>query len=228
MSFLETVINGESEQVEQTEKPEPKGEESASPAPKPVEEAKPQEQVPLAALKAEREKRQASEQRMQALEQELKRLQEKPQTPAEPEDEFAFFDNPKAVLDRQRQEIRLETSALVARSKYADFDEKATLFFQEMVAQNPAVIDAMLNNPNPAEYIYNEAKKHAEFKDFSDPEAYKQKLREELRKELEAELEAKTKPRLPPDLAQAPSAGGQTTKPQWSGPTPMRDILTRK
>ena len=231
MNFMSEVINGNSDvtqpKAEETQE-KPKGEESAPPAPK-TEEAKPPETVPLAALKAEREKRQAVEAKQQALEAQLKQLQEQGSTKqAEPEDDFAIFENPKAVLERQKQEMLLQTSAMVARVKHEDFDEKATIFFQEMVNQNPALIDAMLRDQNPAEFIYRESKKHLDMKEFSDPEAYKQKLRAELEQQIRAEYESKSQTRIPPDLASAPAAGGNTTKPAWSGPRPMKDILTKR
>jgi len=229
MTFMSEVINGDPEQpttpVTEVEPPkeEPKGEEVSTTPVQKLDEAKPPETVPVAALKAEREKRQALEAQLRALQEQQRPVQEPPK-----EDEFAIFDDPRAVLERQKQEVILQTSAMIARAKHEDFDEKATTFFQEMAQQNPALVDAMLRDQNPAEFVYREAKKYNDMREFSDPETYKAKLRAELEQQIRAELSAQSKPHVPPDLASLRSAGGNTTKPNWDGPTPMRDILTRR
>lgn len=201
---------------------EPKGEDSAPPAPKP-DEAKPPETVPLAALKAERDKRQELERQFRELQQQFQQAQQPKKE--EPDLASELFENPRKVLEQHHMAIKLETSEMLARSKYADFDDKASAF-GELARQNPAIVQQMLASPNPGEFVYQTAKKHAEMQEIGDIDAYKAKLRAEI----EAELKGKPNPAatLPPDLASAPSAGGMKTKPSWDGPTPMRDILARK
>ena len=177
------------------------------------------EHVPLAALKAEREKRQAVERELAEL-----RNQQRPQAPAEgaqPQREPGFYDDPEAFVQRtvtraqrlaeQRLFAALEADA---REQYADFDEvmEATV---ARVKDNPALQQQIFSSANPARAAYRLGKQLRDAEALQkDPEAERERIRAEERAKLEAEFKAKEDERrkkldaIPPDLAATRSTSG--------------------
>lgn len=201
----ESAAKPEAEKVEK--QPEPAKAEPAAPT---APEVKDETTVPLAALMAEREKRQ---QLQRELEQ--SRQQRPPQTTQEAAPNF--YENPDAFVQtiEQRANNRLYAALEAqARESYADYDE----VFAEVeahVATNPAAAQQVLSAPNPALAAYKLGKQLREMKQMEDPVAYRERLKAELRAELEAEQKAKDEARqkaadaVPPDLTDTRNAKGQ-------------------
>lgn len=172
-------------------------------------------QVPLAALMAERDKRQQEKAQREALQRELDQIKARDQQPAP-----NFFEDPEAFVQRVSQSAEQQAQARLfaaleadAREQFPDFQE----VMDELVEQardNPALRDQVFNSPNPAKAAYRLGKQLREMKAMQDPDAYRAKLEAELRAKWEAEQKAKDEARakaaadVPPDLAAARSSTG--------------------
>ena len=227
--------------------PEPEPKEPADPEPKdPAEPAEPKEPndpseppSPKAsetdeepwtkkAVLDERRKRQELEARLKELES------KKP-----PEEEADWYSKPEEAAQRQQAQFsqalwnqRVELSQDMMRERHEDYDDMEARFVQ-MAQENPTLRAEFQKAPNPARFAYDTAKKAAEYEAMKDVDGYKAKLEAEMRKELEekvrAEYEAKAKKQaekeaaIEPSLASAGNGGLKSS--DWSGPTPLDDIL---
>lgn len=204
--------------AETPEEPE-KGEETpAEPAPPAVAEP---EKVPVAALLAERHKRQLAEQRAAQLEA-AKQAEEKPFLGEEYEQRF------QETEQRFQQQLvtqKLDLSESFARDKYEDFEEKLSIF-GELCQQNPTLYGQMVAQLNPAEFAYKTASNQLKLKEMSNPEEYEQKLRAKIEAEVKAKYdkEAAKREDLPGSLATARGVAGTQT-PAYAGPAPLNDVL---
>lgn len=220
--FLDDDVTEEVEQ-ETPETPEPEATEAeaktvdtpAQPEPEAptAPEVREEHSVPYAAMKAEREKRQALERQLEELRQ---------QTPRQPEQ--SFYENPDEFVQRQIQTVEQQATQRLyaaleeqARETYPDYDE---VFEQvkEYAQANPAAGEQILRSPNPALAAYKFGKQLAELRQMQDPQAYRQKIEAEVRAKVEAELKAKEAERaataaaIPPDLTESRNAKGQFAK----------------
>lgn len=208
--FLEVMT--ETVEVEQPEKAEPaaaepeKGEVQeavASPAPEPKKE----DTVPLAALKAEREKRQAYERELA----ELRAKQQQEQAPNFYEAPDQYVQHLMAQTQQQATQRLYAALEEQARETYADYDE-VFAEVQAHAAENPAVAPKILNAPNPAVAAYKLGKQLREMKALQDPAAYRAALKAEILAEVQRDAEVKEAAKrkvaeaIPPDLANARSA----------------------
>lgn len=129
----------------------------------------------------------------QALEQSIAAQNKKPVEAAEFD-----WDNPQKSVDaavnvvrQEAQTDRLDMSEAHAKSRHEDYDEKYEVFVA-MATENPAILQQMLSQVDPAEYAYNLAAQRI-FSDEvgKDPETYEAKLK--AKHFLEFETAAKTK-----------------------------------
>lgn len=191
--------------VETVEKPP----ETPAPEVTTTPEAREEQTVPIAALKAEREKR-------QAFEKELAELRAAQQA-APPQQLPEFYEAPEQHLQviEQRHAQRLYAALEAqAREVHPDYDE----VFEEVKAAaegNPALQQRIFSAPNPALEAYKLGKQLREFKRMEDPVKYRAEVEAELRAKWDAEQKAKEKARaaadaeIPPDMTQARNAAGQ-------------------
>lgn len=192
--------------VEVAQKVEPEPETTSEP--EKVETPAPKDPVAdagiMAALMAERQKR-------QDLEKQIAAQNHQPQ-------EFNW-DKPEETIANIKQELKAEMqtnllnmSEANAQSRYADYEEKKAVFM-EMAQENPAVISAMLQQADPAGYAYDLAKQRMFQNEVgNDPQAYEGKLRAKIRAELEAEMKQKTDSRQALSSSLPPSAASMTNK----------------
>ena len=174
-------------------------------------EAKEEQTVPIAALKAEREKR-------QAFEKELAQLRAAQQA-APPQQLPEFYEAPEQHMQAleqratQRLYMALEEQARAVHPDYDDVFEEVKAAAQD----NPAMQQRIFSAANPALAAYQLGKQLREFKRMEDPAKYRAEIEAEVRAKLEAELKAKEKARaaadaaIPPDMTQARNAAGQYT-----------------
>lgn len=211
-------VETESAEPERGVTPEP---EKVEPAPEatPAPETKKEDTVPLAALRAEREKRQAFERELAELRKKQEQEQEK--LPS-------FFEAPEQHLDRVVQQVQQQSQQRLlaaleeqAREAFPDYDE----VFAEVeahAAENPAVGQQILSKANPALAAYKLGKQLREMKAMQNPDEYRAKLEAEIRAKVEAEFKEreeakrKTADSIPPDLASARSASGDSLPPPES------------
>lgn len=210
--FLEGMTeNVELEQPEKAEPatPEPEKGEPAQPeaVATPAAEPKKEETVPLAALRAEREKRQAYERELA----ELRGKQQQEQAPNFFEAPDEYVQHLMSRAQRQANERLYAALEAQARETYTDYDEVCAEV-QAHVAENPAVVPQIMGSPNPAVAAYKFGKQLREMKALQDPVAYRAAIRAEVVAELQKEAEAREAAKrkavdsIPPDLASARSA----------------------
>jgi hypothetical protein len=184
----------------------------------------------LATAQEERRKRQDLERRMSELEAARQQPQGEKKT---------FWDDPEAALQNfQNQlhqqtnkvatETRLQTTEMLARSRYNDFDEKVQ-GFSELMENTPGLYQQWIAAPDPAEFAYKTAKTHMELKRVGDIDNLRSSIEKELRAKLEQEMVEKERARkqeidsLPRSLSDVGT--GQPSRPVWNGPPTLDDIL---
>jgi hypothetical protein len=90
----------------------------------------------------------------------------------------------------------------------------------------------MVNDPDPAEFVYKTAKMRLELREVGDVESLRDKIRKEERIKLEEEFKKKEadaaalRSEIPTSLSQVTGTPGQN-RPVWSGPTSLSEILGR-
>lgn len=169
--------------------------------------------VPLAALKAEREKRQQMERELARISQQIAQ-QQAPEAPA-------FYEAPEQhiqhTLTRAEQAITARMYAAFeedAREAYADYDE-VLAELAEAANENPALRHQVFNSPNPAKAAYKLGKQLRALKNAPDPTALRAQIEAEVRAQVAKEQAEKDAARaaqvaaIPPDLSAARSTREQ-------------------
>ncbi len=201
------------------------GEDSAAPA---QDEQQPAEQqVPLAALQSEREKRQNAEQRLQTLERAVQQGQmQQPQQPQPQQPELtndAFFENPlgymNAFQQQTKNDLRNEFSeqAMIREVGQAEYNQKLQ-HFATLARVDPSLSNQLAASRDPARFVYNHAKADLQGFTPNDPQAIYDKALADAEAKLRAEYEQKlaasqgtAEQDLPNSLATAPAAGGASS-----------------
>ena len=174
-----------------------------------------EEHVPLAALKAERAKRQEYEARLRQYEQQRHPLP-------------AFHEAPEqhvqALLQQHDQQITqrmLGALEAQAREVYGDYDEVFEIV-QASAEENPHIVQQILQAPNPAMAAYKLGKQLREMQAMQDPEAYRAGIEAEIRAKVEAEYRAREEAKakaasaIPPDLTAARASRDEDVPPDDS------------
>jgi hypothetical protein len=220
-----------------------KGETSAPPAPELPPRAddgkfqKREQQshmVPLEALLAERERRQAAERLAEEHAREEQEAKPKPD----------FWDDPEAAVaaavaareaellakaDARSRENFLRFAENAAKGRYSDYDDMRAAFATEL-ERNPALAQQWREAADPAEFIYQTGKAAKEMREVGgDLAAYRQRIEAEARQKWEREMQQKTarQDAIPQSLNTEPSRGAGIVGGSWTGPTPLEDILPR-
>lgn len=211
-----------------TEEIAPKGKEETAPP------AVEKHNIPIAALLDEREKR-------QTLQRELEELKK---TQAPKEEATDFFEDPEGALKARDQAFeekilqnKLEMSQAMAKESHPDFDELLGKFNKAMEADETlkgrakVIWNDALSQPHPALSVYNAVKHELTVQELSDPDEYRKKIEAEIRAEIAKEEKApgdKTEkaatPDIPESLADERSVGSRKG-PEWTGPTPLGEII---
>lgn len=159
----------------------PKGETDAPPA----SDETPRH-VPLKALEAERERRQAAEQRLRELEA---RTRDNTQTvTTDPlEDPQGFSAQVQETIEQRVALAKFELHEEAMREKHADYDEVQAEFLT-MAQANPALMAEARQARNVPRFAYETVMKAREFAELQDVDAYKSKLRQELEAQIRAEM----------------------------------------
>lgn len=172
----------------------------------------PEERVPLAALMAERDKRQREEQARKDLERRLAEIEaQKPEPPK-------FYENPEQAVDHRVREVEARANQRLyaaleasAREAHPDYDE-VIAELTERAQENPALAQQVFASPNPATAAYKLGKQLREMKAMQDPAAYRAKVEAEIRAQIAAEHKAKEDAAakalaaIPPELSTARAA----------------------
>lgn len=217
------VVEAKAPAPEATPEPTPAAPPAVEPA-KPVEQT-PEDRVPLAALKSERQKRQEIERKYAELERQ-QRLASQPKAP----DPYADPDGHRQFVAQQNSVIDAKVNASFASAKRAipDFEE-VMAHWDGLKAEHPYLYDQAIQDDAPAYWAYEQVKRHLALQEIGDPISYREKVKAELLAELQQKTPQQQKPATPPpSLASAPSSGRVSTESAWSGPTSMTSILSRR
>lgn len=199
----------------------------------------PNKMVPLKALEEERKGRQDWKEkaiRAEAALEALQKQQSQPQANAQQQEAPQL--TPELALVNERMNM----SEIMVRNQHQDVDEMLTVF-QDAAKKNPALAQQLLQERHPWQWMYDQAKRFKAMEEIgSDPEAYKQRLRDELMAELQAGQTAASQaqapaaapaaapavaaPALPKSLATSRSAAPRTA-PAWTGPSPLENLFKR-
>jgi hypothetical protein len=212
--FLEEDVPDEAaaesvpETVESNTAPEVVAPAPAAAAPEATTAPAKEDHVPLAALMAERDKRQKEEASRKELERRLAEL-ERPRQPPPP----AFYENPEqhiahavTATEQRLQQRFFAALEEQARAVHADYDEALVELEQ---AGNPALFQQVFAAANPASEAYRLGKQLREVKAMQDPAAYRAKVEAEVRAAIAAEASTKEAARIaaqsaiPPELSSA-------------------------
>jgi ATP-dependent protease HslVU (ClpYQ) ATPase subunit len=215
---LNDVLQGEETPDEPVETTEATGEDTAPPA----EETQDKEVLAFKAkAQDEKRKRQEAQQQLQEMEARLKRLEE-------PETEIDYWEDPKKAID-STVETRFNAleeqmtsriwglSEQLAKERHEDYQEITDYFVDHVAPKSPHLVEQAKLEPNPYEFIYQQAKAQKQLEEVGDVD----KLRAQIRAEIEAEL--KGKPEVPPTLSNE-RAAGPTPSPDSDD---LEDILGR-
>lgn len=173
------------------------------------------------------------------LKAELARIRQKlreQETPKQEQPKVDFWENPDQALGTLEGRVedkitrfKLDWSEQAARGRYADFEEKVVIF-HEMVQENPALLQQMAAQVDPAEFAYKAAKAHQKLKEIGDLDGYEAKIRADERAKVEASLNAKIESEIqkrlnvPKSLSNARATGGNANV---AINEPLEDILGR-
>lgn len=212
--FLEEDVPDEAaaesvpETVESNTAPEVVAQAPAAAAPEATTAPAKEDSVPLAALMAERDKRQKEEASRKELERRLAEL-ERPKAPAPP----AFYENPEqhiahavTATEQRLQQRFFAALEEQAREAHADYDEVLAELEQ---TGNPALVQQVFAAANPALEAYRLGKQLREVKAMQDPKAYRAQVEAEVRAAIAAEAATKEAARnaaleaIPPELSTA-------------------------
>lgn len=228
MSETEKDFLSEDEETVEAEAPEQEEtpEEAAAPEPEKVETPEPPAtEVPTtpesdevrglkSALQAERTKRQEREAEIQRIQQ----YQQQQQLPSFNEAPEQYL---RGVLQQHEAQVTARMlGALEAQAKevYPDYDEMFAAV-EERAADNPALIQKVMQSPNPAMAAYKLGKQLREMEAMKDPDAYRSKIEAEVRAKIEAEMASKSAARqkavesIPPELSTARGAKADELPP---------------
>lgn len=199
-------------------------------------------QVPLEAMLHERERRQRAE-------RELEEFRKAQQKATEDEDAPDFFDDPKGAVTKtvqrelgsQREQLLTEAEARAralffnyteraARGRYNDYDAMREVFVEE-AQRNPMLQAQLASSEDPGEFVYQQGRTIRELREVGgNLAAYRQRVEAEAFERFKAEQAAKKQrtANVPKSLNTEPSRGAGVEGGQWSGPTPLTDILPTK
>lgn len=207
------------------------------PAP-PKQDLTDKERAFLRAMEEERGKRQKLEREFAELQQRIAAATPPPPKPdlfGDPEGYQKAQDEKesrlRAEMEQNTVKTKLEVSEIVARQRYPDFQEKATIFAQ-MVQAQPALYQQLVQQFDPAEFAYKTAKAamdQYEWQQSGGAEGMRKKVEAEIRAKIEAELKEKQaesekqRQALPGSLSNVSGLPGKRT---WTGPPSLDDILS--
>jgi hypothetical protein len=207
-----------------------------------------QDQVPLAVLKAERQKRQelarqlAEERGRSSAYQQMGtrgREEAQPKQPTREEIEARYYADPvgythevfqqaERAASQKAFDTRVAVSEYHMRKNHEDYDQRIEQFKQALKS-SPHLARQLEEHPFPAEFAYQAGRTYAEASDVGGSiDKLREKIRAEERTKLEAEIRKELSVRTANDAPRTTvgaRGAGATTSPEWAGPTPLNQIV---
>ena len=196
------------------------------PEPEIKEESK---NVPIAALMAEREKRQTLQKQVDEFN--LKK-QEEP-APDMFDDQTKYTEHMNAKMQTAMFNERANLSEFYARKEHSDLDAKVEKF-QQLKADNPALAAQVQGAASPYHEIEDIVAKHEKMEKFQNIDDFEATTRAELESKIRAEITAEMngkveskealKSSVPTSLV-SESSKGAVQGASWSGPSDLESIF---
>jgi len=256
---LDELFSGDAEEQEQPaegdttgqateDTPQTTGEGDASPDTTQTDSATPDagesedRQVPLAALKSERKKRQSAEEHLRDVERKLAYAQGQQaanQKPAEAKKPFEWtedavledipgaFTKVESNLNERIRDMKFKMSHAAAKAMYPDYDDVMS-HLDEASKALPYLGQSLNDADMPALTAYQAVKDYQE--QLKAPKNDAERIEAEVQKRLEVEI-AKLKANsagdgVPSPLSSARGSGaGTASGAAWNGPTPLKDLF---
>jgi len=165
--------------------------------------------------------------RIRQQNRELKEKQEPEKKPDLWENTEEWESSLEKRFDSKLENTRIGMSEAFARKHYGDqeYEEKLSAFMG-LVEKTPSLIVDMRASSNPADFMFQTAKRQMMLDQVGDLDAYEKKVREKVESEIEGkirkEYEQKLGKALPNSLADTRAAGGLKTP---VGDESLEDIL---
>lgn len=191
---LDELLNGHIDEVEADPAPAPTPAAEAQPvadAPTGEIDASPasEQQVPLAALTAEREKRQHLEQRVRELEARTQPAPERPKLADPLDDPEAFARQVDQAAEAKVARVRIELHQELMRAKHDDYDAREAKFI-ELAQADPTLYQRAVASGNVARFAYDHVVQAEKFERMQDVDKYESELRAKVEAEIRAKVEA--------------------------------------
>jgi hypothetical protein len=198
------------------------------------QEAQPEERqphmVPVSALLEERRKRQEAEARYQKPEQPQVTDEQFWQAPAQAAQQMLGQHGEQ--MQAQIQGIKYELAEDLTRQLHTDYDSVRDGFIAKVHTGDPwaiAIAQQMGAQPNPAKFVYDQAKKLEALSAVGDPKAFEERIRadERARMALQQSGQKPPPPNVPRSLNSEPSAPTPSTPGSFEA-TPLENLFERK
>lgn len=217
-SILEGADEEESQETEETTETE---------AATDVKEPEKTPEPPASSADSEVSALKAELARIRQQNRELKEKQEPEKKPDLWENTQEWESSLEKRFDSKLENTRIGMSEAFARKHYGDQDYEQKLdTFMSMVEKTPSLIADMRASSNPADFMYQAAKRQQMLDQVGDLDAYEKKVREKVEAELEEKIrkdyEQKLGKALPTSLSDTRAAGGLKTP---VGDESLEDIL---
>lgn len=213
--------------VEETPSPEPETvvkEEVSTTEPEPEKEPQAQS-VPLTALMAERDKRQALERQVA----EFSANKAKEPAPDVFEDQAGYTEHLTQQMSDAMFQERASMSLFHARREHKDLDDKLEVF-RRISADNPTLQQQIQSSPSPFHEAYDIVQKYEKMEKMQDVDTWEANKTAEIEARIRAEYEGKQqadkslRDAIPTSLVSEPSKGS-VQKPTWAGQSPLSEIF---
>ena len=242
MSDLAEIFN------EEVEAPEPEPVAEIAPEPEPIEETETtgeiekqdstpepeikeeSQNVPIAALMAEREKRQTLQKQVDEFS--AKKAEEP--APDMFDDQTKYTEHQNAKFETAMFNERANMSEFYARREHTDLDAKVETF-QKLKAGNPELANQVRTAVSPYHEIVDIVARHEKMEKLQNVDEFEASTRAELETKIRAEIEAEIrgkadgkealKASVPTSLVSAPSKGAAIGSSAWGGPSDLESIF---
>jgi len=201
----------------------------------PVPQAQPEDKqhmVPLSVMLEERRKRQEAEARAAQQQQPTVKDEDFWQAPVQATQQLL-----QAVQQQNQQEIasiKYQLAEDMTRTLHADYDAVRDSFIAKVHTGDPwavAIAQQMGTQPNPAKFVYDQAKRIAQLETVGDLAAFEARIRAETEAAVLKRLQAQQQPAPPPDVPLSLNAEPSASIPS-SGvafeATPLENLFERK
>jgi hypothetical protein len=132
------------------------------------------------------------------------------------------------AMQEQVRNLKFELAEDLTRSLHADYDSVRDAFIAKVEAQDPfavAIAQQMVNQPNPAKFVYDQARRIEQMSQIGDLDALTARIEAQVRAKVLAEIKGPVPAvEVPASLNSEPSAPSPSPRGGYE-PTPLGSLL---